>query len=380
LLNLLGLTLNNLPISDVLSLLGQLGEIDAVNTIIGTTNFSDPTDIQADIDTLNAGIDSAQATLDTANAALTAAQSALDLCLLGNPLLCSAQTAARDAAQAAVTAAQTTVDAVQAELTTLLQTVVNVLTQTPLLSVGGVKAGAFATAADTVANSTASVVGSIDHVMVGGLDLGAVDVAATLDQASALLDSVMTDRNNALTVVDPSLANILSIKLFDHSTDVSQAGDYVQSLANVTALAVTITPPNICDLVNSVFDKAGPFLPNNLDLPTDPVTDALTDLGSGVADCFTQVVPTVRGASVQASVLPEGTLAALTGPITLTTASVSSAATFKAAATPETPATPQLPRTGMNETLLLVVGGLMAAAALGLRRITSPATVRSRRK
>jgi LPXTG-motif cell wall-anchored protein len=47
-----------------------------------------------------------------------------------------------------------------------------------------------------------------------------------------------------------------------------------------------------------------------------------------------------------------------------------------AAVVPEQPA---LPRTGMNETLLLVIGGLMAAVALGLRKVSAPVRVRAKR-
>jgi LPXTG-motif cell wall-anchored protein len=187
----------------------------------------------------------------------------------------------------------------------------------------------------------------------------------------------MTTLNGALETIDPSLANLLSLKLFQRSTSVAQNGDYVQALAGITALELTITPPDICALVNNVLSvKPISLVTDGLTLPATPVTDVLDALGSIVPDCF----EIINIAEISAQAIPEGAVAALTGPITFKAASVSSVAEYKVVAATATPEEPALPRTGMNETLLLVIGGLMAAAALGLRRLGAPVKVRANRK
>jgi hypothetical protein len=223
------------------------------------------------------------------------------------------------------------------------------------------------------------VTAAINDIRVGGIDLGGINANTALDQVQAVTTAAMTTLSQVLGTIDPSLANLLSLQLFQQATSVAQNGDYVQALAGITALALTITPPDICAVVNHVL-AGTPIssLTSGLTLPATPVTAVLDQLGSIVPNC----IPTLGGAALRAAV-PSGAVAALTGPITLKAASVASAAEFKVGATPAlpgAPGSPALPRTGMNETLLLIMGGLMAAFALGLRRVTAPARVQARKQ
>jgi LPXTG-motif cell wall-anchored protein len=112
-------------------------------------------------------------------------------------------------------------------------------------------------------------------------------------------------------------------------------------------------------------------------LPEAPVSDLLGELGSLVPACGA-VLEDVQQLAPQAV----GGFPGLLSPVTFKAASVNSVSSFKTVAAPTqttTPNSPPLPRTGMNETLLLIVGGLMAAAALGVRRISAdPERVRIR--
>jgi LPXTG-motif cell wall-anchored protein len=104
----------------------------------------------------------------------------------------------------------------------------------------------------------------------------------------------------------------------------------------------------------------------------------LTTVGS-VLSCRA-VTAGVQAADVQAAAI--GGTPALLNPVTLRVAQADSVAAFTTAPgrTTSTTRAPALPRTGMSETLLLVIGGMMAAVALGLRRASAPVTVRARRR
>jgi LPXTG-motif cell wall-anchored protein len=121
----------------------------------------------------------------------------------------------------------------------------------------------------------------------------------------------------------------------------------------------------LCDLIDNVAGN-GLAVPG-VTLPAAPVADVLGEIGSLVPACV--ALDDVQRLAPQAV----GGFPGLLSPVTFKAASVNSAATFKTVAAPQTPTTPNspaLPRTGMNETLLLIVGGLMAAFALGIRRVS----------
>lgn len=375
LLNFLGLDISDLSLAAIVGLLEDLGQLDALNGLLGE-NFADSAAVLAEVDSLDAAIDSAQTTLTAALDAVASQQSLINLC--GGVQACiDLLTPTLVTLQSAATAAQTAVDTLQALLDELLQGVIDLVTGTPLIAIDGVSAGALANAVDTVAGSTATVTGTINDIRIAGLDIGSIDANTTLDQIEALAATATQTLNDILATIDPSLANLISIQLLDRTTEISQVGDYVNAAAGITALAVTLTPPDLCD----IFTGFGLELPEgvNVDLPTAPVTDLLTEIGSGVL-CE---VPIPAGVvDIGDLAIGEGEFAALTGPITLKAASVGSLAQFKAtpATTTQTPTEDPLPRTGMNETLLLVVGGLMAAVAVGLRRTAAPVKVRANRK
>ena len=71
-------------------------------------------------------------------------------------------------------------------------------------------------------------------------------VLALANQATAAVD-------NALSSISPQLANLVQVELFKRSTDVSQDGGYVNALAGITGLLATITPPDVCALLNDVL-------------------------------------------------------------------------------------------------------------------------------
>ena len=336
----------------------------AVNTAQAALNTAQTTfdQAQAAFNTAQTNLNSANAALATANTALAAAEAAVvgagltdALCALpinsALPVcvtLAQAQAAvvsatnAQAAAQAAFNAAQTALntaqtaldaakaalDAALAALNSLLGSLSNIfngladtLNLQPLLRIEGVQVGSTALAADTVGNSSATTTGSIGNVKVGGINLGGIDLAATLDQINALVGQATTAVNNVLTTISPKLANLVTIQLFKHATDVSQSGSYVNSVAGITGLLATVTPPDVCGVLNDVLTKL-PVGLNSLPgvtLPSLPVSSVLSTLGSTI-NC------SVPGILRQQALLP-----ALTTPITLSAAQANSVASFAAA-------------------------------------------------
>ena len=352
-LQLLGLSLDDLPVDTLLGLVSQLGlPLDAVTTATGLnlTSLSD----------LNSVIDGLQTTI-SGLAAQVPVCSAADPVLVLLGLNCTDVTATLNSA----------IDALQSALSGVR----DLLGGTALLAVDGINVGELASATDTVDHSAATTTGTIGHIRVGGLDLGAIDLNSTLDQLQALATSVTTTVNSILASISPSLGNLVQVHLFDRGTSITSASGYTNALAAINALSVTVTPPDICALlggisatntISSVLATAGaqalPALPS-------PVGDLLGQLTS-IVNCG---APAATANATASAVSVSGLVNALTQPLTVKALTVSGAAAYTmpaAPATPATPATPTLPRTGGDSTLYLVLGAALVMAAVSLRRIT----------
>ena len=414
-LQMLGVNIDELTTFTLVRLVEHLGLIDDINDP-GVNLF------YAVFDVIYAEVVDAEQDLADKQQALADATAAVTACGVDAACLITAN-AAKAQAQIAFIAAAGTLGGLNFVLGSLLDIAndfrdeaIEFLATMPLINVQGVAAGATALAKDTTANSAATVTGSIDSITIASLPpVGPVDATSAADQLAGAAATINGQLDDILSVISPFLAGMVQLDLFPHHTNVFVENGYVKALANITALVLTITPPDICSAYDDVFplsaestvapDGVTPDLaaqqasvdPNtftDLQLPIQPsvdvpepgdITDVLDDLGSYVDNCpFFDNELTRLG--LQAAKAPLGSFTALSEPATFRIASLSSASEFKVAATPETPAVPEvpavpaLPRTGMNETLLLVIGGLMAAAALGLRRVAAPQRARSRRR
>ena len=396
----------------------------AVNTAQAAVNTAQSTfdSAQAALATAQTTLDGANAALDAANQTLTSATSALSACLAINlPILCAvqqtavttaqgvvnsatsdqgvaqtafntAQTAfntaktALDAAVAALNSALATLNSVLGQLQGVIDGLANTLELQPLLRVEGIEVGASTVAADTVANSSALITATIGNVKVGGINLGGVDVGATVDQVLALANQATQAVDNVLGTISPQLANLVHIELFKHSTDVAQNGNYVNALAGITGLLATITPPDVCALLNDVLTKL-PVGLNSLPgvtLPALPISGVLSTIGSTI-NC-----------SVPGILQAQATIPVLTTPITLAAAQANSAAAFApsqqstttttttttstttpgaSTSTPTSSGTPTttntsepLARTGAENALFLFAGALLLTVAYATRR------------
>lgn len=418
LLDALGISLADLPLDVAVGLLGGLGlpipgELTPealLSTIEGLLTQTGPvraqvSTLQGQIDTLQTQLAPLTAQLSTAtalvtslNADLAAQQALLAACIV--PALCApiqalvtsltsqltTATASVNTADAAVDALQAQINGLVAQVDALLATVQSLLDQllglidgvldgladAPLLAVEDLVVGLTALADNTLAGSSAQVVGSVGAVEIGGLSLGGLDPAATVAQVTGLADQITGTLGDILSLVDPSLANLVDIDLLEQATAVTEEGGVTKALAGITGLRATITPPDVCavlgrlglaDTLGSVLGSLGESLPA---LP-GPVGTVLGDLGSTVR-C---AAPTAA-AGFTASSLVDGVASALTQPLTVEALSLSGAGSFAVPAAPGAPGTPgapgQLPNTGGNAQLALVAVGL-GALGLAARRM-----------
>lgn len=398
---------------------------NAVNTAQAAVNTAQTTfdSAQSALDTAQTNLDSATAQVTSATSALNAAETAVTgagltdaLCQLpinsvlpvctalasAQAVLASATSAqgvaqtafntaqtafntakaALDAAFAALNSALATLNSVLGQLQGVIDGLANTLELQPLLRVEGIEVGASSLAADTIDSSSAVTTAKIGNVKVGGINLGGVDVGATVDQVLALADQATQAVDNVLASISPQLANLVHIELFKHSTDVSQNGNYVNALAGITGLLATITPPDVCALLNDVLTKL-PVGLNSLPgvtLPQLPISGVLSTLGSTL-NC-----------SVPGILQAQATIPVLTTPITLAAAQANSAAAFTPTqasttttststtttttapgGTPTSSGTPTttnepLARTGADNALFLFAGALLLTVAYATRR------------
>jgi LPXTG-motif cell wall-anchored protein len=412
LLDALGISLADLPLDAAVGLLGGLGlpipgdlsPQALLTTIDGLLTQTAP--VRAQVATLQGQIDGLQtqlAPLTTQLTGLTTQVSQLTalagscspldpvLALLG--LTCGQVAGALATAQGQLASVDATIDGLQAQinglvaqvdgllatvqslidqLLGLVDGVLDELADAPLLAVDDLVVGLTALADDTLAGSSAKVVGSIGAVEIGGLSLGGIDPAATVAQVTGLADQVTGALGNVLSLVDPSLANLVDIDLLDQSTAVTEEGGVTNAIAGITALRATITPPDVCgllgrlgvqDTVGSVLGSLGESLPA---LP-GPVGTVLGDLGSTV-----RCESAAAAGGFTASSLVDGVASALTQPLTIEALSLGGAGSFTVPAAPGAPGTPgapgQLPNTGGNAQLALVAVGL-GVLGLAARRV-----------
>lgn len=399
-LQLLGLSPADLPLDVAADLLASLGlplpgglSADALVAQVQGL-LANAGNVPATIDTLNAQIDALLAQAAGVQAQLTTLVSGGACQLVGGiPVLGGAVCDQITALQGQLSGINSQVAALRAQVTTLLNQVAGLLApitgiveglldgleDAPLVVIEDLVVGVAAQATDTLEASTADVAASVGAVRIGTLPLPGVDALGTVDQLVALGDQLTGAVGGILATIDPSLAGLVDIGLFEKSTSIRTEGDQNIAEALLTGLHVDLTPPDLCGLLTRLgaADTIGGLLETvggTLGTLPLPVTDVLGDLGSVV-----QCTPTAG--ATESKALVDGVAAALTQPLSLDVLTVSGRGAFAAvptqvpgAPTPGTPGTnPVLPRTGSSDVVLLTLGVLAATAALGLRRVARAA-------
>lgn len=365
LLDGLGLKLSDLPVSTVTNLLNQLGivipgldpgvsldsavstvnsAIDQVEALLaanpgGTIDSTIGGAVGGIIGTVGGVVDTGTSLLQGSGARGLAALDLPPIPAVGSP----------------VSALTSTIDSLQKTLTDLLGNALGVLDTAPLLSVTGLDVGLAAKASDTVSRSAAAVTAKIGSVLVGGKSLGGADLGTTAAQLTSTLNGVTSTLSSALGAIDPGLASLVTVKLFDQSKDVKAAGGYTMAWARLTALSAAVTPPaDLAAIVTKVQNLVG-------------IGDVLGSLGVSLQalPVLDTAMPTLEGALGNVQALSQGA--------TIRVADLSSAAEFTPA--PAAVATPapntssgELARTGRDNAAAAVLGVFMLALAVGLVR------------
>lgn len=247
----------------------------------------------------------------------------------------------------------------QDTLTNLLGTALNLLDDLTLLKLDGATIGATTKATDSLASSVADVTGKLGGLTVLGIQLPGVDLLSV----GELLNGVTSTLGNVLSVIDPSLKDLVHVGVLEKATSLTTANGYNQALAGIDVLNVKITPPAI--LQNLVATLTG--------------NTGLSSLGklqaAGVANPLGELPLLGSGALNLGNLLNlPATVGALTQGLTLKVGSVQSASQFKLASAPApaVAAAPvpvaELPRTGGDTRTLGILAAGMAVLALGVRR------------
>lgn len=287
-----------------------------------------------------------------------------------------------------------TITALQAQLAGLLQGTLDALEAAPLLSISSIEVAVASKATDKVEASLANVSAKVAGVRVGELaalaDLDVTDLAApsSIAAVDTFVATIEAELGEILAEVDPGLAGIVDLTLFEKTESVTAEGATVKSVAGLTAVTTRVTPPSdLAGIIDGILGKVGLadlLSEAGLEVPTvEQAMAQLNDLVGGVtaAAVSAQQVPDVA-ALAQGVVVRLGTLSAASTftPMPPTPAAVPTPAHPTGAdpavptATPSAPAAPsapvttdELPRTGSSLTfLLLAFAALLIATGLGI--------------
>lgn len=334
----LGMTLADLPISTVSDMLNKAG--------VPVQGVPTGSDLNAYVAFVNAAVDQVQSTVDSQSQTVTGtvdSQTAGLLGTLGLPVPSSGSTVAQ---------VQAAVNGLQIQLADVITTALNALDGLTLLKAEGVDITVATKAMDTVGKSSAEITAKVGDISVGNVTIPGVDLASAATQINGLVSTVNSTLSQVLGTVSPDLANLVSVSVLDQTKSVTESGGYIRSRAGITGLTATITPPaNLSAVISTVKGATG-------------AGEVLSSLG--------RTVPAMSSTMSQLEGTLGGALQALTSGAQVKVADIQAASDFASAGF--APAD-ELPRTG-GTTTLVAVAAVLAALGLGIRRF-APAFVRA---
>ncbi|MEY2467455.1 MAG: hypothetical protein QOF21_153 [Actinomycetota bacterium] len=348
LLDGLGLPLDALPIDAVSGILDGLG--------LGLPGLPTDLDLATFVDTLNDTLGDLAALTDDGSV-LTSALPAGTTSLLGGlgiPLIPNVG-AVPDVGDP-LSLVTGVIGQVTDVLSGLLETALSALDGVSLLSADGIEVGTVTRASDTVGGSAADIVAKIGSLSVGGLALPGLDLTSALATVNSTLATVNGTISDVLGSIAPGLESLINVSMFgkDPATGVTSANGYTKSLAGVTALTASITPPlNIDAIIGGLLDTAS---------LTDSIGAGILDAG-GTLPALSGLMGTFNGLLGDT---PLNAVSSLLGGATIKVASVTSGATFT---TPVAATGGSLPRTGGTAQMALLGMALVIAAVASRRYV-----------
>jgi hypothetical protein len=249
---------------------------------------------------------------------------------------------------------------------------------TSLLELKGAQLGVVTKAAPSLSDSAANIVAQLGAIKVAGLDIPALNLTATLQQVTDLLNSANSALSGLLGTLSPNLANLVHVSVLDKLTSVGASGGYNKAAAGLTALTASIDPSKILggltglvtSLTGASVASAGTV--HSADLGTTGILGALTSLGTpaGGLPVISSLVPDLGKLLGVGNLLsPNGLLSATTIKVGEVLSGAQYIASSTPAAVPNAPAVVKsLPRTGAHTTQWAALAAMLFALALGVRR------------
>lgn len=358
----LGLDLLNLPLSIVSGLLTSFGvpiDLQGATSLTGLV-----TSLQTSIDTLLTTLENQVTTVTTP--VLTALGN-LGLPIPLQPVL--------------NTAIDTVLTTLQNTLNTLISTVIDLLENATLLKVNALDINTQAKATSTVAGSTATATGKLGGIQIGNLNLPGLDLLAVTSAVNALLAQITNALGGLLAPL--GLSDLLSVKLFDKQTGVTESAGVVKALSSITALVVNVGVPS-AGLLGSLNQPASGI--GSLLSRTNAKMAAHRSVSAAGSVQAAAAAPAVLAAAPNPLAGLLGVTSVLSKGLSLRVGTVQSQSLHAIPATPGTPNAPltpaapgtpssvtttpgTLPRTGGEQTALALLAMGLGAAALGARRL-----------
>lgn len=154
------------------------------------------------------------------------------------------------------TAVPTAIATLQSTLTTLINTVTALLEDATLVKLNALDINTVARAADTVAASEATATGTLGGLQVGAVSLPGIDLTAVTSALNALLAQVQAAIGTVLAPL--GITDLLSLRLFDRQTGVTEAGGVVKAVSSITGLVLKVTPPaDLAGTITRLTDAGG---------------------------------------------------------------------------------------------------------------------------
>ncbi|MGH9163993.1 MAG: hypothetical protein ACRDZW_00560 [Acidimicrobiales bacterium] len=250
----------------------------------------------------------------------------------------------------------------QGTLSGLLGGALNSLGGLSLLSLDGADVNVATKAARSLDDSTATAVAQLGGLNVLGLKLPGVDLALV----GNLVNTVTGTLGGVLSIIDPSFAKLLDLKLLDKQTNVLAAGGYNKALASFDVLSLTVNPlAGLSGIVGNLLGAGKSSSP-------------LALLGAAGVASPAAALPVIGGnmAGLNGLLNLGPLVGALTEGLSLKIGSMTSnselATAAAAPAIPDqpvpAPAVTELPRTGASTGTFAAVAAGLVALSLGVRR------------
>ena len=364
----LGLDLLNLPLSVVSALLTSFGI---------PVNLQGATSLQALVTSIQGSIDEL---LDTLDASVTQVTAPVLSALGGIGLPVALQPTLNSAVSTALATLQTT-------LNNLLTTVLGLLESATVLKVNALDITTQAKATDTVAASTATANGKLGGIQIGNINLPGIDLVAATTAINNLLAQITAALGSVLAPL--GLGGLLSVKLFERETSVTESAGVVKALASITGLVVKLGAPaaGLLAPLNQPQAGVGSLLSaTNAKVTSRTAARAAKSSASAEAEAGTvqaaAAAPAIMAAAPNPLEAVLGVTSVLSKGLTLRVGTVASQSLHSVPATPAAPVpaapnTPAvvtqtpgtLPRTGGEQTTMALLAMGLGAVALGARRL-----------